>query len=339
MVNEDIFIDQLREGMILGKDIYDQYGSLILPKHSILTKNTIVKMNNHQIKQVSIIYPEEFKKFEETVLQSVNHLKESLNDIILKNEKIDVQELIKEIEDIEKQSKNSMHIFDMLQLMRGYDDATYIHCVNVALICSMMGRWLNFPKEEIQVLTVCGLLHDIGKLMIPEEIIKKPSNLSKNEFAIVKMHPSLGYEILKDEKLDKRIIQAVYAHHERCDGKGYPRGLKEEDLDDFTKIVTIADVYDAMTSNRVYRGGICPFDVIEEFRIEGFQKYDVRYLLIFLERVVETYINKRVRLSNNKQGRIVMINRQMLSRPVVRVGDMYIDLSKNYNLKIESILF
>ena len=339
MVNEDIFTTQLKEGMILGKDVFDSYGRLILPKHSVLTKHMIIKIKNHKVDKVNITYSREFKRFEETLLQSVNHLRGSLNHIILKNEKIDVQELIKEIEDIEKQSKSSLHVFDMLQLMRGYDDATYIHCVNVALICSMMGRWLDFPKEEVQVLTLCGLLHDIGKLMVPEEIIKKPSCLSKSESATIKMHPSLGYEILKDEGLDNRIIEAVYAHHERCDGTGYPRGIKGHEISDFTKIVTIADVYDAMTSNRVYRGAICPFDVIEEFRREGFLKYDARYLLVFLERVVETYINKTVLLNNNKKGYIVMINKQMLSRPVVRVDNGYVDLSKNYNLKIESVLF
>jgi len=128
--------------------------------------------------------------------------------------------------------------------------------------------------------------------------------------------------------MNPRIVNSAMMHHERCDGTGYPFGLTSERIDDFAKIISIADVYDAMTSARVYRGAMCPFKVIEIFENEGLQKYDTKYILTFIQNVLNTYIQSRVRLSDGRTGEVIMINKQFLSRPLIRSGSSYIDLSK-----------
>ena len=147
-----------------------------------------------------------------------------------------------------------------------------------------------------------------------------------------------GYEVLKDFPIDIRVKYAALMHHERCDGSGYPNGFVAEQIDEFAKIIAIADVYDAMTSSRRYRNAICPFDVIEEFERDGFLKFDAGYLMTFLERIVQSYIHNMVRLSDGREGEVIMINRLSLSRPVVKVGNDYVDLSKDRKLSIREIV-
>ena len=138
--------------------------------------------------------------------------------------------------------------------------------------------------------------------------------------------------------MNEHICNAALMHHERCDGSGYPLGLRGSQIDAYAKIVAIADVYDAMTAARVYRGPICPFRVIEIFEAEGLQKYDVKYVLCFLENIVNSYIQNRCRLSDGREGEIIFINKLKFSRPVVRCGNEYVDLAENPTLYIESLL-
>ena len=139
-------------------------------------------------------------------------------------------------------------------------------------------------------------------------------------------------------------------HHEKCDGSGYPYGLKGNEIDRFSKIVTIADIFDAMTSERVYRKAMCPFSVIKAFEDEGIQKYEMKYILTFLENVANSYLNHRVSLTNGLEGNVIFINKDDYSRPVVLTEDNQIinlqeqyyknimDLSANKNISIETII-
>ena len=129
-----------------------------------------------------------------------------------------------------------LSIFDMLHNMRQIDDSTYAHSLNVALIARMLGEWMSWPEEDLETLTLAGLLHDIGKCMISPEILNKPALLSPDEYEEVKKHARYGAEILENQPIDKRIVLAALMHHERCDGSGYPLGLTTNDIDDFAKI-------------------------------------------------------------------------------------------------------
>ena len=128
-------------------------------------------------------------------------------------------------------------------------------------------------------------------------------------------------------------------HHERCDGSGYPMAIKGDQIDRFAKLVMIADVYDAMTSARVYRDALCPFEVLSMFNTEGFKKFDPKYLMTFVEHVYQTYLNNNVRLNNKAIGKIVMMNQFSSTKPVIAFPDnTYVDLTKETDLFIEAIL-
>ena len=229
-------------------------------------------------------------------------------------------------------------MFDILHNMRDYDDSTFNHSMNVALICNVFADWMHMSSMEKEIATVCGLLHDIGKLRIPDKIVKKTSRLTDEEYDLIKTHPMEGYNILFESRFIASVQNAALMHHERSDGSGYPLGLKGNQIDKFAKMVAIADVYDAMTAARVYRGALCPFKVIEMFEQEGLSMFDPEYILVFLENIVQTYIKNWVRLSNGREGEIVMLNKHKLSRPVILCGTEFINLAGHPEISIEEIL-
>ena len=357
-----ILTQNLVPGMITAEDVYSYNNQLIIAKDTPLTDKAITKLEFYSVLSIRIkdgqeaeepepaykvdpdaIYSDkvksspEFKKFRKEFNESLVSFKKSMNDLVLKHE-VDTDNLLSKTDIMLANNPTGIHVFDMLHNMREFDDPTYAHCLNVALICNVFGKWLGMPASEVRMLTLCGMLHDVGKLKIPEDIISSPNKLSAEEYSIVKTHALEGYNILKDLDLDEHVKNCALMHHERCDGSGYPFGLTSSKIDRYAKIVAIADVYDAMTSPRVYRGPMCPFKVIEIFENEGLQKYDPEFILVFLEYVVNTYMNNRVKLSNGMEGDVVLINKLSLARPMVRCGNHYVDLSRDRKVWIEAII-
>ncbi len=281
----------------------------------------------------------QYQQFRSEFTENVGVLKASLNQIVEKNTPIKVDDLIGDTMKIIASQSNTFSVFDMLHNMRDFDDLTYTHSMNVAMICNVFAQWLGMSPDEVKLATACGTLHDIGKLRIDDEIIKKPGKLTDDEFKTIQSHPVFGYRILQNQKISEHIKLSTLEHHEKCDGSGYPMHLPGDKIDKYAKLVAIADVYDAMTSNRVYRKGMCPFKVIEIFEQEGLQKYDVVFIMTFLESVVNTYIDNRVALSDGRIGTVKWINKQRLSKPMVQLenGD-FLELAKNPNLSITQIL-
>ena len=252
---------------------------------------------------------------------------------------IDTNHLIRKMSELYASRNTIVELFDMIQQMHSLNDTVYAHCVNVALISRMIGRWLHLEQNDLDILTCCGLFHDIGKMAIPEEILNKPGKLTDEEFALIKSHPKTGYDMLRNQNIDNRIKQAALMHHERYDGSGYPNQLTSEFLSDYSTIVAIADVYDAMTAARSYREPLCPFQVIEKFEIEGFQKYHTKYIYVFLHHIASTYQSNRVMLNDGRGCKIVMLNQNTLSKPIVQFDDgSCLDLSSQRELYITKIL-
>lgn len=360
-----VTVASLVPGMVTYEDVYSYNNSLILPKGFVLTDEAITRLEFYSIISLrvedEVVKPQEepvkeehhgeewpyskqvqssdeFRNFKNHFEKNIVSLKENLNSVVTQNAPIKIQEMLNETVDLLKTCQTSTDAFNMLHNMRQYDDLTFTHSLNVGLICNVFAGWLNFSEEDKELATLCGLLHDIGKLTIPEDIIKKPTKLTDEEFRIMKTHPLEGFRILEDQDVDMHIKYAALMHHERCDGSGYPHHFNGSQIDKFAKIVAIADVYDAMTATRVYRGPLCPFNVIEIFEEEGLQRYETQYILTFLENIVLTYMHNHVRLNNGQVGQIVFINKNNLSRPMLALEDGFIDLSQRKDLRIESIL-
>ena len=282
----------------------------------------------------------EYQEFQVNYSIALNELEDVFIDIIeFKGINFDQNRLLEKVAPL-YHSKTSLDILTLLQTMGGSEDTVYAHSINVALVSRAIGKWLKMSKVELDALTMAGLLHDLGKANVPPEILNKAGKLTDEEFDLIKKHALDGRKILKEVKgIDPRFLNAASQHHERSDGTGYPRGLTDDEIDDFAAIISIADVYDAMTASRSYRTAMCPFQVIAAFERDGLSKYRTKFILTFLEHIAMAHQNSLVVLSNGSRGRVVYINQASLSRPIVELSDgSMLDLSRQHELSISSIL-
>ncbi len=358
-------IKDLTVGMMVAENVYSKAGQLIIRKDSLLTRQMIAHLKYYFISEIEIhegalpeeilhaldehakiegtqldkiLKSEEYKVFKKEYTSNVAMLQDSVNDIILRNAPVNPPELIEQTVRIFETGDSYFSLFGMLHSMKQIDDSTFAHSVNVAMISRLIGTWCEFDSETLDLLTLAGLLHDVGKCQIPDEILMKPRRLSKPEYEFVKMHAQFGYDCIKNQDLDRRVKRAVLHHHERCDGSGYPFGYTLDQLEDFECIIAIADVYDAMTADRSYRTRLCPFEAIAFFEQEGLQKYHPKYISIFLQKIANTYLNCDVLLSNNDIARIVYINTR-LTRPIVQLRDKtFLNLLDHPDIYIQAIV-
>ena len=263
MKTKKVFTANLVPGMVIAEAAYTSDNHLVIQSNTEITEDIIDKLKYYSIKTVRIylnepdetnksktnkIEPtyferieqsEDFKKFQNEFNACLEGFQKTLNNIIIKSSDGLVDEMLSEIESVLEKSRNPLHLLEMMQCMRGYDDLTYTHSINVALISNVIGTWMNLGHDDIETLMIAGMLHDIGKLRIPPEIIQKPGRLTDEEYEIVKKHPQYGYDILSTKNLNPKIKLVALQHHERYDGKGYPYGLKGNEIDLFSGIVAI----------------------------------------------------------------------------------------------------
>ncbi len=359
-------VKNLQDGTVCAENVCTPAGQLIVKKNTLITKQILSRLRFYHIASVEIYTEEtlpeevsaylthkqnieqkytekltsteEYNSFRALYCKQVEHLQHSLNDVIIRNAPLNETVFLADVKELFDCIRTSYSLLSLIHDMHSLDDSTYAHCLNVSLLSRMVGTWLDLPEKELDILTLSGLFHDIGKCQIPDDILLKPAKLTAQEFSFIQKHPEFGYNILKRYDLDSRIFQVALSHHERFDGSGYPSHLAGSEINAFTSIVMLTDVYDAMTSNRCYRGALCPFDVIAMFEEDGFAKYSPQYLLPFLRHIAESYTNVDVLLSDNTIGRIILIT-ENLTRPVIRTeSGKFINLNDFPELYIQAIV-
>lgn len=279
-----------------------------------------------------------FQSFEMQFAMVLAHMSSTFPKIAEEDAPIHTAEACQKVKELFNLCPTSIQRFDMIHNMRQNDDQIYAHSLNVALIARQIAIWLKLSEEDIDIVTLAGIYHDIGKLKVPEAVLTKKEKLTDEEFQMVRNHPQYSYNILKKQKVDNRIKKAALQHHERADGTGYPLGLVEDEIEDVSFIIALADVYEAMTARRSYRAPLSPFQVIGEFEKAGLGLYKTGFLLTFLKQIAKTYQSNRVLLSNGGSANIVLLNEQKLSKPVVQLNDgSCIDLSRS-DLYIQALI-
>lgn len=355
-----VSVSNLIPGMVTARDVYTRNDQLLIPKDTVIDENSITRVSFFGVLSISVYADndlmddlqdddierdfktqeekEEFIKFKKNYDLVANTVAENMNQLLKADVEIDQNKLIEDVDKLVFKSRSKYHIFDMIHDIKNYDDETYRHCLNVAMINNVFADWLNMSEYEKNHLTLCGLLHDVGKLLVNKDVLRKPARLTEDEFEEIKQHPMRGYQSLKDKKIPESVKRAVLLHHERCDGKGYPFGFRISEIDPYAAITAIADVYDAMTATRVYRKGMSPFDVIKIFEEDGRKQFNPIFLVPILNNLTNTYLQHEVVLSNGLSGKIVLINKNELSRPMIMLDNgKFIDLSKERNISITEV--
>lgn len=216
------------------------------------------------------------------------------------------------------------------------DEYTFKHSVDVATMSMIVAKRYGFTREQIYELGIAGLLHDIGKSQIPNELLNKAGKLTDEEFALMKQHTLFGYQILKDKKeLSEDIKMGVLQHHEKTNGSGYPTGAKEDKINLFAKIISIVDIYDALVTERPYKKPFSPRDAVEMI-MSMTDELDINVMRSFLESVILYPVGTNVDLSTGEKAKVVDNNPKYVLRPKViglTTGKAY-DLSEIANANI-----
>lgn len=343
---------QLEDGMILAEDLYINAIKL-LKKDTILNEKNIEKVralysnnpvyvySNIEDYDMEIIKKKnskEYKEMESNFSQFSDNAETIFNQV-MQNSKLDINHIRDLSEDILSIMKN--HGIMIHNIVEGGNADSYLfrHSVNVSALSALIGKWLNLSSRDIMLLSYTGILHDIGKSKLPKKLVDKEGALTKDEYELMKTHPIKSYEIVKTiPYIDPAVEIGVLMHHERVDGSGYPLKLNGDRINNYAKIVAIADMFDAITANRPYKKKQCALTALKIMRDDSFGRLDPQYSSIFIKNMLQYYIGEYVLLSDGTKGKILSINENYLDRPLIAQGEDYIDLSIKKDLHIVDIL-
>lgn len=325
-------ISGLMEGMTVGKSLYDINRNLLISKGSVLHES--YKKRIEELGYQGIYIDDELSKDIEVkdVIRDELRMKaiQAVKDVFIKDDmtsvtgkqnfenKIDVTKKIVNdiVEDILENRDTMVNLIDL----KFFDDYTFFHSVNVAVLSVLVGAEYGLSREQLSNLGLAAILHDIGKIFVDKDILNKPSSLTKSEYEHIKQHSQFGYNYLKETyDIPAQAYVAVLQHHEKYDGTGYPDGKKQEEISLLGRIIGIADVYDALTSNRPYRKPLIPSEAMEYIMANGGIMFDINLTKVFARKVAPFPVGTYVKLSNGYLG-IVMANYEdACMRPKVKV--------------------
>lgn len=342
-------ISECKPGMYLGEDIINSSGVVFLGSGTRLTDRHLDSLANIGVETVYIASPERYEELENDMIlfdkqlniefkKTIDSFKNVYQNVRMGNQII-LEELKDNIMPLVSRVLTNNNILGNLRMIEVADEYTYKHSINVGMVSSMIGKWMGYNQNELMDLALSGMLHDIGKSKIPIEIINKPAKLTSEEFDIIKTHPRAGYEILCESKeANFDVLFGVLEHHEWISGGGYPNGSAGKKIHEYARIVAVADVFDAITSNRSYKSKISPFKAAEIVMEESATHLDPEIVQLFLSRISQFYVGNKVQLNTGEVGEIVMVNRYNLTRPLIKVQEHFYDLSSNYRLQIVEVL-
>lgn len=324
-----ITINLVEDGMKVAKTIFNEKGVALINANAELTRPVIKRLEllgykglliDDEISE-GIEYEENFVSQElkfsiSKKLQSALEI-HSRNENHIYDEIDDLKEIITGIIE-EMFSSSNLHL-NLLEL-KMFDNYTYFHSVNVAIISLAIAYHLKLNKNEMLVVGISALLHDIGKVFVGVDILNKPGILNDEEFEIMKTHSKKGYEILsRGTNISSKTTVSVLSHHEHYDGTGYPNGLSGDKIILYGRIICIADVYDALTSDRPYRKGYSVLEGVEFIMANCGKIFDPELVKIFAAKVYPYPVGSSVNLSNGEIGLIIKNSDEFCLRPTIKI--------------------
>lgn len=331
--------------MILTRDVIDKYGRILIAAGIPLKQTVLDLLEKHDIVSVFV-----------KSTDPINHQISTIEDVVSIETRIKLisnvkdafskpNGLIAHLKELEDYMENIVHtllkrkdILLYLTTMDSANDYLFMHSVNVGLFSIVLGIAMNLPLDELCLLGMGGLLHDFGKTKIPPELLNKEEKLTLAEFNDIKRHASLGYKALKlDSNLDYRIMFMALQHHERCDGSGYPWRISKNKIHPLARIVAVADVYDALTTDRVYRKKLSAFSAVQMIN-EGDRIHFAHDVVTAFNKVAIPYhIGSEVTLTDGINGKVIQLNSSNLLRPLIDTEQGLVNLLYEPNIKITAV--
>lgn len=340
---------ELQPGMVLGEDIVN-YGTVIYPADTKLDAMMIEKLNRYPsvvcvtVKEdidlasthyERIRFNENFKAFEKAHSIALMKYKSSMYAFLVNGSKIPDDFFLGLYQELYSFIPNSTVLLDYLyNLMPNEDELTFTQGLNSALLAGTFADWISMNAEARKTMILSGFYYDIGKLKLPYALLWKSGELTADEYALVKQHTSIGYEMVRNLNLNDHIKNVVLMHHERVDGSGYPFGFSGNKIDIYARYLAIVDSYTAMASPRAYRNAYTPLNILGIFE-QSMEKYDVELLLPLMKRIADAQIGTNVLLSDDTVWEVLIIHPNKFSRPILKNAENEIlDLLEHPELEI-----
>jgi putative nucleotidyltransferase with HDIG domain len=343
--------EDLVPGMKAAGEVTDEDNAVkLLSKGARLTLSQIAGIRNRGVEFLHIAEAEWEEQAPGSATAKADFMKayvEVINGVIKafrhirKFQEVPINEMQKLAEQRIASLVETRGVLDYLQEIKRYSADTFQHSLNVAIIAGLLGKWRHYKGVALNNLILAGLLHDIGKLAVPLPILDKPGKLSDEEFSVIKQHPRAGYQLVKEYgQVAEGVKLSILQHHERADRSGYPAGLSGEQIQAEAKIIAIADIYAAMTSDRVYRRKVTPFAALEEIAGQMFARLEPEVCLTFLEKIRDHLTGSRVVLTNGQTGRVLAFDGggKYAAKPIILMADgLVVDL-KQTDIHIAKII-
>ncbi|MET1013705.1 MAG: HD-GYP domain-containing protein [Paenisporosarcina sp.] len=357
-------INSCHAGMKLGKAIYNEKGKVLLTQGSELTDRFIAKLKKYHI---STIYIEDLASEGIDIVESIPDILrlEAMETITegfktisnLNSNRSNLQGMIKSgramrsfqkvFRDIYSCLNDNQDALNLLATTKMHENYVYNHCLNVSIYACQLAIENGLPLKNIEEIGLGAMLHDIGKVYVPSEILNKPGELSIDEYKQVQKHCEMGFETLrKIHEIPVTVAHCALQHHERIDGLGYPRGLKDDEIHKYAKIISVVDVFDALTNPRAYRSPMLPHKGMEILYAGSGTQFDSKQIHLFKNSIALYPPGITVNLNDGRTGIVSKYNYQSVGRPEIRiirneeqidVTPYEIDLSVIENLTIEIV--
>jgi putative nucleotidyltransferase with HDIG domain len=348
-----ILVDQLQPGQKIGEPIISSNGQLLIHQGTTLTNAIIDRLHQHDVQFVKLIASDEQQTTDKGIdrkaaVHTIKKSFQSLNEPEITTKTYLAERTAKELNSVVLNVKDSLkereELVSLLTEAFIFDDYIFDHSLNVTIYTLTIAKELGFNDNELLEIGLGALLHDIGKMKIPKQILQKTGSLTEEEFAIVKNHSSFGYEMLKDiPGIPDSVVRSVFEHHERLNGSGYPNGLKGNDIHLYAKVIGVADVFDAITTNRVYRNARLPHDALEVLYAGSGTLFEQKYIELFRQNVSVYPNGLQLSLSDGSKGIVVKQNSELTDRPVLEIFEKNgvlleekyeVNLAKTFNLVV-----
>lgn len=343
----------LKEGAILAKPVYNERGQVLISDDVPLTTRIIRRLSELGITYVYIKDRQtEDIVVEDTLSEQTRHKALKTIESTFEQLKQDhnfqhsflfdkaAGDFVGVVRNILSDLKNNQAAVSLLSEVIVHDDYIFTHSLNVTIYALALGMEMNLPSKKLEEIGIGAILHDVGKMLIPLKLLRKPGRLSDDEFGHMKKHAEYGFDLLrKTPMIPLTAAHCAYQHHERLDGSGYPRGLQGKEIHLYGKIIAIADVFDAVTSNRVYRNALLPHDGLELLYAGAGTLFDKDMVDAFRKAVVLYPVGLTVYLSDGRSGVVSAQNKGYSTRPIVRILEEHgQELTHPYELNLRDEL-
>lgn len=332
---------------VLAQNIYSLQGQLLLAKGTVLKPNLVGKLMASGITEV---YLEESQDEDTPAAVQNRNLEGAFRvgqiivsdvmDQVRDGRPIDSDDLKEAVDIFYPEVIASTNIFTQLLRLRDKDEYTAQHSIAVGAIGVKICQLLGLPQDKAKMVGMAGVMHDIGKVRLPDSVLNKPYDLNSHEWEQMKKHPQYGYEILKSMKdIPPEILLAVLQHHERLNGTGYPLGLTAKKIHLFSRILAIADSFDAMTTERVYHRPRSIFDASKELMAQAYNnQLDIRIVIRFVHYLVDLSPGQKVLLNTGEIAEVILPSKAEPTRPLVQVGEEFFNLEQNRDVWIDGLI-